>query len=475
MAKRRQTTGMPRPSSPRKPTETQETERPTGINSVLRRNAQPIREYRSRAERESEIQRLVILGTGIAVALIVVVIAAALILDGVIRPTQTVATVNGETISVADFQQRVRLERALLINRVNNGLNDYIAATGSSLDEASQIINQEPYATWWNELNVPDQLGIRVLEDMVDDRIVLQELQERGLAVSEEDIDARINEVIGYDPDAVAAIGADPTQTPSPSPSPTALVSPTPSPEPTSTPAPTEAATAEAAEEDENDAAAAEPTLSVTAQPTATAQPTLTREEVEETFTTRRTSLLNSLRNDAGVSDGAVREYFRVLAARNVLREALNESEEATGMYVDARHILVNTEEEAADVIAALQAGESFADLARASSIDTQSGAQGGELGFRPVFFYVEPFAEAAETAPIGEVVGPVESEFGFHIIQVRDREMRELTEIEQDALRSRDFNQWLETASAEADSELFSLWIDNVPQTPAFVYRPRS
>jgi parvulin-like peptidyl-prolyl isomerase len=89
---------------------------------------------------------------------------------------------------------------------------------------------------------------------------------------------------------------------------------------------------------------------------------------------------------------------------------------------VCASHILVETEEEAQSVIARLDADEDFATVAAEVSIDSGSGAEGGSLGCDSAATYVPAFAEASVAAPIGEVTGPVETEFGFHVIVVDDR-----------------------------------------------------
>jgi len=87
---------------------------------------------------------------------------------------------------------------------------------------------------------------------------------------------------------------------------------------------------------------------------------------------------------------------------------------------VCAKHILVETLGEAQAVQARLAAGEDFATVAGEVSLDTQS--EGGDLGCTLAGDYVAEFAQAAAEAPLGEVTGPVESEFGFHLILVSER-----------------------------------------------------
>lgn len=86
-------------------------------------------------------------------------------------------------------------------------------------------------------------------------------------------------------------------------------------------------------------------------------------------------------------------------------------------------HILVATEAEAIDAIARIAGGESFEDVAADVSTDPGSAANGGALGpDMPLSQFVEPFANAAREAEIGEITDPVESDFGFHVLRVDDR-----------------------------------------------------
>lgn len=87
---------------------------------------------------------------------------------------------------------------------------------------------------------------------------------------------------------------------------------------------------------------------------------------------------------------------------------------------VCAKHILVATEDEANSVRARLDAGEDFAAIADELSLDTAT--PGGELGCHLASLYVEPFGSTAVNAPIGELTGPFESTFGWHLLIVSER-----------------------------------------------------
>lgn len=86
--------------------------------------------------------------------------------------------------------------------------------------------------------------------------------------------------------------------------------------------------------------------------------------------------------------------------------------------YLCSNHILLDTQEEAQDALDRFNAGEDFAELAIELSTGP-SAPNGGDLGCVIEGQFVEPFEEAAFAAESGDIVGPVETAFGFHVIQI--------------------------------------------------------
>jgi peptidyl-prolyl cis-trans isomerase C len=87
----------------------------------------------------------------------------------------------------------------------------------------------------------------------------------------------------------------------------------------------------------------------------------------------------------------------------------------------NAAHILVADEAKAKALLADLEAGADFAELAKTNSTDAGSGAVGGDLGWFGLGMMVKPFEEAVVAAEVGKVAGPVQSDFGFHLILVKE------------------------------------------------------
>ncbi len=96
---------------------------------------------------------------------------------------------------------------------------------------------------------------------------------------------------------------------------------------------------------------------------------------------------------------------------------------------VKARHILVESREEAEKILSALKNGEDFAELVSEHSSDTATKDEGGNLGFFRRGVMDESFEEAAFSLPKGGISEPVETIHGFHVIEVLDRQpAREVT-----------------------------------------------
>ena len=92
---------------------------------------------------------------------------------------------------------------------------------------------------------------------------------------------------------------------------------------------------------------------------------------------------------------------------------------------VQARHILVSSEDEAKKLIGRVEAGEDFAQLAKENSGDAGSKTQGGMLGYFGKGQMVPQFEEAAFSLGKGEVSKPVQCQFGWHVIKVEDRRQK--------------------------------------------------
>ena len=143
-----------------------------------------------------------------------------------------------------------------------------------------------------------------------------------------------------------------------------------------------------------------------------------------------------SIENDKRgyVSGVAIEGIVKEAVTDEALQKAYDErfKDAAPQTEYNAAHILVATEEEAVKLKADLAGGADFAELAKANSTDTGSGANGGDLGWFGLGAMVKPFEDAVVAAKVGEVAGPVQSDFGFHLILVKETRVADKPTLDQ-------------------------------------------
>ncbi|MPZ88844.1 MAG: hypothetical protein GEU81_12370 [Nitriliruptorales bacterium] len=141
-------------------------------------------------------------------------------------------------------------------------------------------------------------------------------------------------------------------------------------------------------------------------------QNSVSEEEIETQL--RRLSLTEQvtavLSEDVEVTDEEVQQFYE-------------ENQAQYGPTATARHILTEDEAGAQEALDRVEAGEDFAAVAQELSTDPGSAQQGGELGQVSPGQTVPEFDEVLFSEPVGEIVGPIETEFGFHVLEVTERE----------------------------------------------------
>ena len=135
-----------------------------------------------------------------------------------------------------------------------------------------------------------------------------------------------------------------------------------------------------------------------------------------------------------------IRELFMTFQKNNAVTDADIKAEYDKfaaangGKEYRARHILVEKEDAAKAIIAQLKKGGKFEEIAKKSSKDPGSGANGGDLDWAPASNYVAEFAEALLSLSKGKTTEtPVKTQFGYHIIRlddVRDAQLPKLEDV---------------------------------------------
>jgi peptidyl-prolyl cis-trans isomerase C len=169
------------------------------------------------------------------------------------------------------------------------------------------------------------------------------------------------------------------------------------------------------------------------------------REDIRENLPVQKVQ--ERVAGDAEPSDEEIQKYY----------EENKEAQFTIPEQRCVRHILFTKDqkEKAEEVKQQLENGGNFAELAKKFSQDPVSAEKGGDLGCLGKGDTVAEFDQAAFGAERGEIVGPVQTEFGYHILQVTDvkpEQTRSLQEVESQ-IRSQ--------LSTEKQSEAFSKWIE--------------
>ena len=157
----------------------------------------------------------------------------------------------------------------------------------------------------------------------------------------------------------------------------------------------------------------------------------------------------------APLNDDALAAYFEEFKT-----EIKNQFE-----TIRARHILVTEEATATELMERINSGEiTFAEAALQFSIDSSTAANGGELGSIVRGQTVPEFEEAILAAPIGELYGPVQSEFGYHLIIVEER--NEINSLE-DVVNSASYNDFV----SGYQNDTYNRWIESYIEENKFDY----
>ena len=177
--------------------------------------------------------------------------------------------------------------------------------------------------------------------------------------------------------------------------------------------------------------------------------------------------MLEALKKDINFSEKQLREVIASQLYRKKVMEALTKDLPRTQEQVWARHILVPDKQTAETVETRLKQGEDFAKLAAEFSTDQATKDNGGDLGWFPVGQMDPAFEKVAFNLKIGQISDPVETQFGWHIIQVLGHEDRPLTDAQYQQLQLTKFNEWLTQQRSKENVQTFDYWRERIPTEP--------
>jgi peptidyl-prolyl cis-trans isomerase D len=433
------------------------------------------RKHIARIEKEKKQKKILLISILSILVVVVLLVTYGILSKTVLLAGTPVAKVNSQTITVDQFQKRVKYQRMSL---VQNFLNYQTSSFAQFFQ--TQLLDVQ------NRLDDYLTYGGEVLDSMISEAVVAQKAQELGLTVTDEDITKELQQNFGYyangTPTETATVEYRPTSTFSATQLSLITLTPAPSETPTETQVPaTETPVSTSVSPDATEA----PTSEVPVTPTATATvvlPTNTPETVAtatvvpptatpytlEGYNALYSTVAANIATQTNFGDEDLKNYVRNSLYSQKLYDYVTKDILPEQDMVWARHILVATEDDAKLVLEKLNAGEDFAATAVYYSKDTSNSANGGDLGWIYKGQMVAEFEKAAWDLKIGEYSQPVKSSFGYHIIQVLGHEKRQLTADELSSAKSTAYQKYVDDLKTKATIKKFDVWASVVPNEPA-------
>jgi peptidyl-prolyl cis-trans isomerase D len=442
-------------------------------NPRRKQQTQLSKKHLDRLHRERRQTRWIIISSAAVIAVVVLVIVYGALYENVLKYKRTVANVNGEKISAEQFRGFTKYYRYSIISSATQTYQ-FLRMFGNDPSAIQQFAPQlQSYQTQLDAFTA----GSSAMDQYVDNLLIRQEAKKRGITVTNDEIEERMKQYLGYFPEGTPT----PTQTYMPAPTSTlsplqiSMMQPTPTPtltvtmvatttavvsETTTTPTGSFTATPEATTTpaETPTPTAIPPTLAPTSTPTP-----YTLEGYQNAYATMVADFNTNYQVPVDVLRLVIEfQMYRERLMKEVLGEVTCSQEQ-----VWAQHILVKDEATAKEVLAKLQSGADWYALAAEYSTDTSNKDKGGDLGWFARGSMVTEFEDAAFALQIGKVSEPVKTQFGYHIIRVLGHENRPLTSTECQTMKDTQFKDWVTKVRGTSDVKIDEFWQTIVPLSP--------
>jgi peptidyl-prolyl cis-trans isomerase D len=413
------------------------------------------KKHKARLQQEQQKRKTVLIVSGIIVALILVVLIYGILDSTVLKMQKPVAKVDDIKIKSEEFIKMVKLERQQMNGQAfqYESYKQFFAFDEQNTAYFDSLIQQIQ-----SQMAIPESIGATVLDKMIDQKVISFYAEENNIAATDQEIQEAIQRDFAYFPNGTPTPGAtaSPFATSTLNPTQYALVTATPTLEPT-----------EVLSDSEEEAVETEVVVDgLAATPTPSPSPT---EYTENLFQENYQSFIKNFSN-IGLSENDVLELYRIQIISQKVYEKIVVDVPSEEDQIWARHILVATLGEAQIVLKRLEDGEDWTVLAAELSTDTSNKDKGGDLNWFGRNIMDPVFETAAYALNIGEISEPIETQFGFHIIQLLGREIRPIESAKLDQNKQAVFNEWLTAEKEKYTIEKYEeVWTSIVPNTPAF------
>jgi parvulin-like peptidyl-prolyl isomerase len=398
------------------------------------------RKQRHHIRRDQEQTRWVWVITAVILFLVAAVIAFGYYSTYFLQVNNTAATVYGEKISVAQVQAEVRWERMQLIatySRLNlAGVNPLDPQAQLYIVKASQIKTN---------LDNKTAVGDNALQFLIDAKIARHEAASLGITVTDAEVQAQVDSILGYIPEATLTAMPSPTNTVPFTPTPTWTTIPTataggPTFTPTSTITPTPTIT---------------PTFVVTGTVTPTLIPSITSTPTlvptatpftQAEYTKYFTLYLANIRKLTRMSETDFRERVRSELYIQKVKAAVVKGLPQNEDQVHLAEIVTADQATASSARLRIIAGEAFSAVATEVSLDAATNAKGGDAGWVAEGNPPSDMEKTAFALTVGQISEPIQtSPTTWVIIKLLDKASRPMSADKYASLQESFYQKWLQ------------------------------
>ena len=432
------------------------------------------RKHMVRQEKEQrQIRTIMIIGGTILLAVLILVVYS-LVNQLYVQPNKAVAVVGNKKITAREFENEVRYSRLTTLNQAASYAEYgqmFGSMGGNFMSTAKNLVDQ---------LNNSTNYGKTVLDRMVDDKLIKEEADKLGISVSDEELKLELQKVFNFFPDGTLVPTITPTTVATPTLSETqlAIIKPTETPTAVPTLDPAQVAGTETAiaslETATAQALPTQPAAEVTptsSEPTAVPSTTPTPTVYTTQVFAKEVKNYGTMLKTYGLSLNDMEKLVHAQMLRDRVLADLTKDMKPEQEQVWVRHIIVATEAEAKKALDEIKAGADFAEVAKTYSIDGTKD-NGGDLGWMGLEDqnWDKDFLNAAFTlTQVGEISAPIQTQFGFHLIQLVGRAVNPIDQTKFEEMKYVKFTNWLKDLKAQrSDITIESAWTETVPNEPA-------
>jgi len=432
------------------------------------------RKHIVRQKKEQQQIRTIMIVGGVILLAVLALVVYSLVNTLYVQPNKAVAFVGDTKITAREFESEVRYSRLTSLNQAASyaEYGQMFGSMGTSfMSTAKNLVDQ---------LNNPVNYGKTVLDRMIDDQLIKEEADKLGIKVSEEELKQELQTVFNFYPEGTLTPTVTPTTVATPTLSETqwAIIKPTETSTPAPTLDPTQVVSTEAAVSSQATATAqalpTEPAAEVTptsAEPTAvpstTPTPTVYTTQVYAKEVKSYTDMLKSY----GLTFNDMEKLVNAQMLRDRVLAEITKDMKPEQEQVWVRHIIVATEDEAKKALEEIKAGADFAEVAKIYSIDGTKD-NGGDLGWMGLEDqnWDKDFLNAAFTlTQVGEISAPIQTQFGYHLIQLVGRGVNPVDETKFEEMKYVKFTNWIQSLKDQrSDITIQDDWAAVVPNEPA-------